>query len=173
MTKTLSKKPWEQDECVVHPIWNDGYQRYDLSIAEIIEKIKESGYDLTGGGINQSPEIDYEDDSNNYLLEIHSDKGTFISPTISLILSVRLLINNVDVTDKIDMKHFKWIRSSYDTEGDKEWNLRHAAGMKELYITHEDVYRRATFHCAYLTGSDESEFVQNAYNVYMASINNK
>ena len=41
MTKTLSKKPWEQDECVVHPIWNDGYQRYDLSIAEIIEKIKE------------------------------------------------------------------------------------------------------------------------------------
>lgn len=168
----MSKKPWEQDEHVVHPVWNDGYQRYDLSIAEIIEKIKESGYNLSGED-DTSPDIDLDSDDNEYKLEIHSDKGTFISPSVSLVLSVKLLVNNVDVTDKIDMRHFKWIRSSYDSTADKEWNLRHSYGMKTLYITHEDVNRRATFHCAYLSGEEESEFVRNAYNAYIASINNK
>lgn len=168
---TLSKKPWEQDEHVVHPVWNDGYQRYDLSIAEIIEKIQESGYNLSGDA-TLSPDIDLDDDDNDYKLEIHSDNGVFVSPSISLVLSVKLIINNVDMTDRVDMRHFKWIRSSNDSVADKEWNLRHSFGMKTLYITHEDVNRRATFHCAYLSGEQESEFVRNAYDAYMASINN-
>ena len=33
-------KDWEQYKNVVNPVWNNGYQRYDLSMDEVIQKIK-------------------------------------------------------------------------------------------------------------------------------------
>ena len=158
---------WNLPENVVHPVWNNGYQRYDLSIDEIIQKIQESGYDL-----NKIEDEEDVDENVNYKLEIHSQNGLVVSPTLSLILKPRVYRNNVDITDYADMKYFKWVRSSNDSVADAEWNLRHAAGIKDLYITHEDVKRRAIFHCAYLTGVSETNFVSNMYAAYMASISN-
>ena len=81
------KKDWERDKNVVSPVWNNGYQRYDLSIDEIIQKIKDSGYNL-------EKNVEYEDDldpKNNYILEIHSEKGLVISSAdIELILKPHL-----------------------------------------------------------------------------------
>ena len=171
------KKDWERDKNVVSPVWNNGYQRYDLSIDEIIQKIKESGYNL-------EKTIDYEDDldpNDNYILEIHSEKGTVITSffnektqqleTIDLILKPRIYKNGIDITNKMDMKYFKWVRTSSDSKADAEWNLRHAVGIKDLYITNEDVKIRAVFHCAFLTGAAELNFVTNMYAAYMSSIN--
>ena len=42
----MSKKDWERDPNVVSPVWNNGYNRYDISINEVIEKIKNLGYNL-------------------------------------------------------------------------------------------------------------------------------
>ena len=39
-------KDWDRPKNVVSPIWNNGYGRYDLSIDEVIQKIKDSGYNL-------------------------------------------------------------------------------------------------------------------------------
>ena len=39
-------KDWVRPKNVVSPIWNNGYSRYDLSIDEVIQKIKDSGYNL-------------------------------------------------------------------------------------------------------------------------------
>ena len=39
-------KDWEQYKNVVNPVWNNGYQRYDLSMDEVIQKIKDMGYIL-------------------------------------------------------------------------------------------------------------------------------
>ena len=61
-----------------------------------------------------------------------------------MILEPRVYKNGEDITDTIDMKYFKWVRSSTDSKGDAEWNLRHATGIKNLYITHEDVYKRVS-----------------------------
>ena len=101
------KKDWERDKNVVSPVWNNGYQRYDLSIDEIIQKIKDSGYNL-------EKTTDYEDDldpNDNYILEIHSEKGTVISSNIELILKPRIYKNGIDITDKMDMKYcFLYIR---------------------------------------------------------------
>ena len=164
------KKDWERDKNVVSPVWNNGYQRYDLSIDEIIQKIKDSGYNL-------EKNVEYEDDldpKDNYILEIHSEKGLVISSAnIELILKPRIYKNGIDITEKMDMKYFKWVRTSSDPKADAEWNLRHATGIKDLYITHEDVKIRAVFHCAFLTGAAEVNFVTNMYAAYMSSINNK
>ena len=37
---------YERNKNVVHPTWNSGYQRYDLSIDEVIQSIIYLGYDL-------------------------------------------------------------------------------------------------------------------------------
>ena len=39
-------KDWDRPKNVVSPIWNNGHNRYDLSIDEVIQKIKDSGYNL-------------------------------------------------------------------------------------------------------------------------------
>ena len=159
---------WEKDLNVISPVWNNGYQRYDLSIDEIIQKIKDSGYQLDKTESDNDLEFDTDD---NYILEIHSQKGYVVSPELELILQPKVYKNGEDITNTVDMKYFKWVRSSADSVGDAEWNLRHSAGIKDLYITHEDVLRRAVFHCAFLTGAAETTFVSNMYAAYMASIN--
>ena len=165
---------YERDKNVVHPTWNSGYQRYDLSIDEVIQSIIYLGYDLKKID-EELPEDDDDiviNDESNYVLEIHSDQGYVISDNTVLVLKPRVYQNGVDITDATDVKHFKWVRSSSNPKADAEWNLRHSTGIKNLEVTHEDVYQRAIFHCAFLTGKSESQFVQNMYAAYMASINN-
>lgn len=162
---------WERNKNVVHPTWDNGYQRYDISIDEVIEKIIDSGYELKK--INDTEEIPDEeiyDEDSIYTLEIHSEKGLIVSPDTALVLMPRVFKDGLEITNSTDIKHFKWVRSSSDPKADAEWNLRHATGIKNLNVTHEDVYQRAIFHCAFLTGRSESQFVQNMYAAYVASI---
>ena len=166
----MAKKDWELSDNVVHPIWNDGYQQYDLSIEEIIQKIKDLGYNLEKTDDDDDSELDPNDD---YILEIHSEKGTVITDDIALTLTPRVYKNGVDITESMDQKYFKWVRTSSDPVADAEWNLRHATGIKNLYVTDEDVVKRAVFHCAFLTGAAETSFVSNMYAAYMSSIKNK
>lgn len=165
-------KDWERNKLVVHPIWDSGYQRYDVPIGEVIEKIKEAGYNLDDLR-EEIYEEDIIDDSVHYELEIHSQRGVIVSPDLALILQPRVYKNGEDITALADTKYFKWVRSSSDPTADAEWNLRHATGIKDLYVTHEDVKIRAVFHCAFLTGVEETTFVSNMYAAYMASINKK
>ena len=162
---------WERNKNVVHPTWDNRYQRYDISIDEVIEKIIDSGYELKK--INDTEEIPDEeiyDEDSIYTLEIHSEKGLIVSPDTALVLMPRVFKDGLEITNSTDIKHFKWVRSSSDPKADAEWNLRHATGIKNLNVTHEDVYQRAIFHCAFLTGKSESQFVQNMYAAYVASI---
>ena len=162
---------WERNKNVVHPTWDNGYQRYDISIDEVIEKIIDSGYDLKKvDGTEEIPDEEIYEEDSIYTLEIHSEKGLIVSPDTALVLMPRVFKDGLEITDKTDIKHFKWVRSSSDTKADAEWNLRHATGIKNLNVTHEDVYQRAIFHCAFLTGKSESQFVQNMYAAYVASI---
>ena len=85
------KKDWERDKNVVSPVWNNGYQRYDLSIDEIIQKIKDLGYNLE----KVDDEIEISDD---YKLEIHSENGMVISSSVSLILKPKVYKNGEDIT---------------------------------------------------------------------------
>ena len=162
---------WERNKNVVHPTWDNGYQRYDISIDEVIEKIIDSGYELKKiDDTEEIPDEEIYDEDSIYILEIHSEKGLIVSPDTALVLMPRVFKDGLEITNSTDIKHFKWVRSSSDPKADAEWNLRHATGIKNLNITHEDVYQRAIFHCAFLTGKSESQFVQNMYAAYVASI---
>lgn len=162
---------WERNKNVVHPTWDNGYQRYDISIDEVIEKIIDSGYELKKiDDTEEVPDEEIYDEDSIYTLEIHSEKGLIVSPDTALVLMPRVFKDGLEITNSTDIKHFKWVRSSSDPKADAEWNLRHATGIKNLNVTHEDVYQRAIFHCAFLTGRSESQFVQNMYAAYVASI---
>ena len=39
-------KDWDRPKNIVSPIWNNGYGRYDLSIDDVVQKIKDIGYNL-------------------------------------------------------------------------------------------------------------------------------
>lgn len=162
---------WERNKNVIHPTWDHGYERYDISIDEVIERIIDAGYDLKKvDNTEEIPDEEIYDEDSIYTLEIHSEKGLIVSPDTALVLTPRVFKDGLEITDSTDIKHFKWVRSSSDPKADAEWNLRHATGIKNLNITHEDVYQRAIFHCAFLTGKSESQFVQNMYAAYVASI---
>ena len=85
-------KDWEQYKNVVNPVWNSGYQRYDLSMDEVIQKIKDMGYILDKEDDNEED----EDDNINYTLEIHSENGLVVSSSLALILKPKVYpLNNL------------------------------------------------------------------------------
>lgn len=163
-------------DILIHPYYNDGYERYDLSINEVISGLKEAGYDLDNNGNGNWWEDDNLSNILNYRLEILTSNGTIVNnENYSTKLSVKLYINNKDVTDTIPSINFKWSRISGNSESNKledaEWNLRFANGAKEVLVTKEDVNRRALFQCQFVKYNDEIEWVQNAYASYINLVN--
>jgi len=62
---------------------------------------------------------------------------------------VRLLKNNIDVTDEYDPSCFIWTRASDDSYGDIYWNDLHSTGEKVITITASDVKVSANFQCKF------------------------
>lgn len=168
----------EVKDTLVHPYYNDGYDRYDLSVQDIVQGLKSAGYDLDGENDGNWWEDDNLSEIVNYRLEILTDNGTILdSETYSTKLTAKLYMNNKDITSTIPDINFKWSRISGNTEinklEDAEWNLRFAQGAKEILVTKQDVNRKALFQCQFVKYHDEVEWVQDAYNNYVKLINEK
>lgn len=85
-----------------------------------------------------------------YKVEIISTNGIiFKRGTISTTLKATVFKGTENVTDIIDASRFKWKRVSMNGEADLTWNAAHT-GLKEVPITKDDVYQRATFLCEVL-----------------------
>lgn len=83
-----------------------------------------------------------------YNIEIHSTNGNFFkNGEIATTLSCHVYKSNVEITDEINAAKFHWYKINNDGTLDKEWNDIHAGGTKEIQITKDDVYGRATFEC--------------------------
>lgn len=168
----------EVKDTLVHPYYNDGYDRYDLSVQDIVQGLKNAGYDLDGENDGNWWEDDNLSEIVNYRLEILTDNGTILDrETYSTKLTAKLYMNNKDITNTIPDINFKWSRISGNTEinklEDAEWNLRFAQGAKEILVTKQDVNRKALFQCQFVKYHDEVEWVQDAYNNYVKLINEK
>jgi hypothetical protein len=73
-----------------------------------------------------------------------------------------LYLNNINITERIDQKYFKWARVSSNEEADKEWNDAHKEGIKEITIQAVDIIEDTVFHCAYVsTAIDDVELDEN------------
>lgn len=88
------------------------------------------------------------EDSANYDLYIETPNGTNIWGG-NIQLNVKLLKNNVDVTDDFDASCFIWTRTSRDHDADLYWNSNHSTGAKVITITGNDVRMNADFQCKF------------------------
>lgn len=181
----------DKEDIIFHPKYDSGYTRYDLSIKDIISNINKCNYPLDAKNVyvdengNKIPIIEYiklhggsggrpdaPDPTKSYRLEVLSSNGNIISSSeFESELSVILYEDNIDVTNKINERYFKWTRVSgattHDQQSDAEWNLRWAQGAKKIPITKNDVKRRAIFN-AYFVTEDAAEvvWVVDAYEEY-------
>jgi hypothetical protein len=176
-------KDWERDDVneVVSPVYNDGYKRYDLSMATIIDGLNNSKYPIYGdkilvpdadGNYVPLPEVSQRETAKTYRLEMVTSNGNIIKDrNFSTVLKAVLYEENKDITNIVDSKYFKWTRVSGTTEAhqiaDAEWNLRWATGAKEVPIQADDVNRRAMFQVQYVSDAEEILYVVNTYNTYM------
>ena len=163
------------DKNLIHPYYNHAYSRYDIDIDDVITGLKKAGYMLDDDDYEGE---DYVDDLDPTLrLEILSTKGTRCTHTgFNTVLYPILFKNNEDITDSVPASNFKWVRISGDDEAsrlsDSEWNLRHAAGSKECYITKDDIRNNTTFICKYVELVDQDIAYGNAaYKTYIQNVN--
>lgn len=97
--------------------------------------------------VEQIPVV--SDGKDVYKVEINSINGdTFKNGIIDTWLYATVYKGDTDITSEIEERRFEWTRMSMDEEQDKLWNERYYGGRKEIKITHEDVYKRATFTCS-------------------------
>ena len=88
------------------------------------------------------------DESLVYNVEIWSSNGNFFkNGEISTTLSCHVYKSNIDITDQLNAAAFHWVKINSDGTPDEEWNARHFGGTKEINITKDDVWGRATFEC--------------------------
>ncbi|MGL5506975.1 MAG: hypothetical protein ACRDB0_03640, partial [Paraclostridium sp.] len=86
-----------------------------------------------------------------YKIEIVSTNGfLFTNGQISTTLNALVFKGKDEITDTLDKSKFKWTRVSMDPTTDEEWNTTHGIGVKQVTITKNDVYKRATFSCEIL-----------------------
>lgn len=87
-------------------------------------------------------------EAGTYSVQILTDNGNhFINGEIATVLTACVYKGSEEITETIPDKLFHWKRISANPEGDTVWNELHAGIGRHLTVSHEDVYRRATFTC--------------------------
>lgn len=76
---------------------------------------------------------------------IPSNGETFVNGDIDTYLMVKVTKGSDDITDLINDHQIVWTRQSVDSAGDAIWDSEHIGVGKEIHITSDDLYKRATF----------------------------
>lgn len=159
---------WNRNKNIIHPKYDGGSHRYSINAEDVADALRILGF---------KSESDYEGNPfEQYRLETNSSNGVIMTHSkFTTTLSVSLYLNNINITQNTDKMYFKWARVSSDKEADKEWNMAHKDGAKEIVIQAIDISEDTVFHCAYVSTEieevdpEESGF-DNIFNVPFASI---
>ena len=93
-------------------------------------------------------EVDNIKNNVTYKVELISNNGlTFKNGVIQTTIKAIVYNGKKDVTDSIDANRFVWTKVNADGTFDDVWNQVNASGKKEVPVTKEDVFKRATFFC--------------------------
>lgn len=88
------------------------------------------------------------DGEDAYSVQILTDNGTnFINGNITTTLIAYVYQGGEDITNSLSDNQFNWFRISNNPDGDTVWNELHAGIGRNVALTDEDVFRRATFTC--------------------------
>lgn len=193
-------KDWERDidKEVLTPVYDRTLRKYYVEMKNVIDGINNSKHPLDGGNVwlpdkdgTMIPLPDYIDknggggsgggtggsqQTKQYRLEMVSTQGNILKDKdFTTVLKAILYEDNVDITERTDAKYFKWARCSGATEADQiadaQWNLKWAAGAKEIPITTEDVNRNAMFQVQFVTEAQSDLWIKSAYHTYMNKLN--
>lgn len=81
-------------------------------------------------------------------IDIISSNGiVFKNKIINTTLSAKVYKGKKEMTEELPASKFKWYRTSTNNKRDLKWNDEEGIGVKEIHITSEDIYQRATFTC--------------------------
>lgn len=159
---------WNRSKNVIHPRYDGGNHNYTIDAQDIADALRLLGF---------KSEYDYEGNPfEQYRLEVVSSNGIIMANNkFSTNLTISLYLNNINITERIDKKYFKWARISSNKESDKEWNLSYKDGAKEIVIKSEDILENTVFHCAYVSTAidnieDENIVYDNIFNVPYESV---
>ena len=161
---------WNRNKNVIHPKYDGGSHRYSINAEDVADALRILGF---------KSESDYEGNPfEQYRLETNSSNGVIMTHSkFTTTLSVSLYLNNINITQNTDKMYFKWARVSSDKEADKEWNMAHKDGAKEIVIQAIDISEDTVFHCAYVSTEidevdpeEEEEGFDNIFNVPFTSI---
>ena len=132
--------------------------RQKIGLSELLEYTYDKETIDSKDQAAQDAAIDYADKNVTHKVEIFSTGGlTFKNGQITTTLIARVYKGKEDVTDDIDAAYFRWERISDDPEGDEVWNDQYYGGAKQVVVTADDVFRKATFVCKILKYDEESE----------------
>lgn len=93
------------------------------------------------------------DDGVEYDVKIESTNGTIfrVGQSKQTTLIARVFRNGVDVTDQLSPSVFRWRRVSMNPQeppnNDATWDALYQAGYKQITVSVDDIYAKATFHC--------------------------
>lgn len=101
---------------------------------------------------NSDDEEEFEDVAGlsdiAWKIDIISTNGlVFKNNVVSTTLKAIVYKGKDDVTSSINSSRFTWKRTSNSQEDDLKWNKNKGKGVKEIIVTTNDVYQRATFTC--------------------------
>ena len=159
---------WNRSKNIIRPRYDGGSHRYTIDAEDVADALRVLGF---------KSESDYEGNPfEQYRLETNSSNGVIMTHSkFTTTLSVSLYLNNINITQNTDKKYFKWARVSSDKDADKEWNMAHKDGAKEIIIQAIDISEDTVFHCAYVSTEidevdPEEEGFDNIFNVPFTSI---
>ena len=107
-------------------------------------------YILTGNPLHW---IAYVEDGFSFYLTIESTNGTAfkVGQASTTVLRARLFKNGAEITEQAHSDWFAWRRVSAipqpSPNDDTSWNALYRTGYKEINISVDDVFSRATFFC--------------------------
>ena len=159
---------WNRSKNVIRPRYDGGGHRYTIDAEDVANALRILGF---------KSESDYEGNPfEQYRLETNSSNGVIMTHSkFTTTLSVSLYLNNMNITQNTDKMYFKWAKVSSDKDADKEWNMAHKNGAKEIIIQAIDISEDTVFHCAYVSTEidevdPEEEGFDNIFNVPFTSI---
>lgn len=121
--------------------------QYEVAKA-ISEEAKATAKDAITSATQAADSLNEVKSNIVYNVTIFSTNGNiFKNSVISSILSAKVYHGSTDITDTLPETLFRWTRVSNDISADSLWNSSHGLSTKQIAITQDDVYERATFNC--------------------------
>lgn len=128
------------------------FRAYDTALVELEKQLAIRAKELSDQAIEDAKDAnDLVNEVMNdvvYKIELHSSNGwVFRNGQINTTVTAKVYRGKDDITSTIPISGFIWKKFNKDGVLDTSWNNLHLNVGKQITITKNDVYQKATFQC--------------------------